>query len=57
MKVIGMSEEAVIAEIKKIDFEKAVAESPKTQKKERVKQKFKAVGFDDEMLEFIGVEI
>ena len=55
MKVYGMSEEQVQKEIDKMDLAKLKEESPKEIKKKALIAKFEAIGFDEEMLEWIGL--
>lgn len=56
MKVYGISEEQAKKEIDKMDFSKLKDASPKEIKRKALIAKFEKIGFDAEMLEFIGLK-
>lgn len=52
----GISEKDALRIIGKINLEKEKKDLPRNKKKEALKEKFKSLGFDDEMLEQIGLK-
>src|SRR3990167_742584 len=55
MEVLGMGDDQALKEIRKMDFKKLSDEHPENIKRKSLTEKFKAINFDAEMLEQIGL--